>query len=155
MEFRLKKVLALALAFAFSTSFAQDSKWSIVSKTKLGNGSAAQYDVLHGSGKFVKNDGERTVYVATFRFVSGVAGRESTIYEQNYVHYAECVNGAGGLVSIEMAGQFKFKTDFVLAGSTVADAIADILCVTAQKVLENTEKRVVPPVKAPLEKFST
>lgn len=66
------------------------------------------------------------VVVAEGRVTNRLA--HTIAFEKYYAKVDDCRTGSGKLVTLDMAGNYKFETDFVLHGGNVASSLAEMLC---------------------------
>lgn len=114
------RVILLGLLLAGSTSaFAQE--W-----VEMTSSDSDVYSAKRGSFDVGKNKGGETIAVvigSTYKKASN-----SYSYGKWYVTATDCEAGMGTLVSLSTRGEFKFETEFVAGGNSVASGIADTIC---------------------------
>jgi opacity protein-like surface antigen len=120
IRFRRTKVAVAALLIAFSAS-AVAAEW-----VPLGESDSGSWDGLAGSVEATTNRAGVKIRAAAGRVFDKKT--KSYRFERWYVTVDSCRSGYGKIATTEMNGDFKFETDFVLGGGSIASALADILC---------------------------
>ncbi|WP_337179048.1 hypothetical protein [Hydrogenophaga borbori] len=114
------RAMLVGLFLAGSTSaFAQE--W-----IEMTSSDSDVYSAKQGSFEVGKNKGGETIAVVIGSTYTKAS--RSYNYGKWYVTGKDCQAGMGTLVSLSTKGEFKFETEFVSGGNSVASGIADTIC---------------------------
>lgn len=116
-----KKFLAVFLVSVCSIGHAQKPDW-----VKLAETDEMVWDGRVGTREFGKTRSGKEMVVATGRTVDKKTKRIT--FEKWYVLVDHCRAGQGQLTTVDMDGAYKYETDFMFKGGTVASSLAEMLC---------------------------
>lgn len=122
----MKKCLVTFL-LGVACSAALPAEWVL-----LGSTDWALWEGLAGTREVSTTRGGKPAVVAAGR----VTDKKSKLitFEKWYVTVEDCRAGHGKLVTIDMDGNFKHETQFVLTGGSIASSLADMLCYVVDQV---------------------
>lgn len=116
-------VIALLLLCVAAPLYAQDTGWFTVATSTDGNDI---YRIKLHSGRHTSN--------GAGAYISVVVGEDenrsthTTDIMKWYVTDADCSNGYGNLVMLDMDGNYKYEAPFASGSKTVGSAIAGMIC---------------------------
>ncbi len=109
----------IGLTLACTASDAAD--WILLAATD-----DVKWEGRSGSVEFSTNRGGVPIVSSSGRVHDLTSGRIE--FERWYVTKGDCRKGYGKVVTTDMSGAYKFETDFVLDGGSVASSLAGVLC---------------------------
>lgn len=112
--------IALFVASSLPTH-AAESDWVEVSATDVN-----AFSIQVGSVEVGKNKGGAKIFSVTGRVLNKQT--KSITVETWYVTASDCELERGSLVTLTIAGEYKFENDFVSGDGSVGGSIADIIC---------------------------
>lgn len=123
----MKVALIGMLALACLTAHAQQqSDWVLLTSTDT-----TKWEGRVGSREFSKTRGGKEIVVAAGRVINK---KTTTIeFEKWYVSVEDCEAQQGKLVTLDMSGKYKYETDFVSKGGSVASMLAEMLCYAVEQ----------------------
>ncbi|WP_354286830.1 hypothetical protein [Sphingomonas sp. UYEF23] len=121
MRFSAKLIATIGVLLSFSAQANAASDWILLASTDT-----MVWEGRAGTLHLSKNNSQQDISVANGRATDTKYKRIT--FERWYVLVSACRNGSGKLVTTDMDGTFKFDTEFVLKGGSVASSLADMLC---------------------------
>lgn len=115
------RVLIAVVCFTSTTVAVASDTWILLAETD-----DFRWDGKAGTLTATTNNGKQIVYSALGKITDKKTTRIS--FERWYVRKVDCQKGTGKLVTTDVNGDFKFDSDFVLDGGSVAATLADMLC---------------------------
>lgn len=128
-------LLAIAIFQLISFSVSAETAWIHIAETDDGT----RFEAKPGSFEFSKTRGDIPVAV--------LVGRQFTLKSKKidlqkwYVNAVDCKNKMGKLVTLSVSGDFKFESDFVFDGGTIASTIAEFICGVADQSIKNANSK--------------
>ncbi len=113
----LATVFVIALA---SPVFAQE--WIQVASNNDGD----VWSIKAGSFELTRNRSGQEIAVVLGS--THVSSTNRITYRKWYVTGQDCIAGLGKMVTLDVTGEFRFDSDFVKSGQSIAAAIADTIC---------------------------
>jgi hypothetical protein len=121
MHLFVKRLLILSACICIGARAAGDSEWILLAYTD-----DMTWEGHAGSLHSATNNSGEEISTAFGRATNKHTKRID--FEQWYVRVSDCHSGSGKIATTDMKGNFKYDTDFVLKGGSVASELADILC---------------------------
>lgn len=115
----MNKITAVVLLVTATPAFSQD--WIQLSETD-----DFLFEVRTGSYQSARTKSGTPISVLTGRSKNKKTGVVD--FEKWYVTTEDCLKGSGKLVTLSLNGDFKFDSDYLRKGGTVASSIGDLVC---------------------------
>jgi len=126
------------LLITFAIALASTAALAVPDWVLLAAADTATWEGRSGTLTFGKTKGGKQIAVAEGRVLN--LNTKIYAFEKWYVLTDQCRAGYGKVVTLNMAGEFLYETDFVDNGGSVASALADMLC---YNVKNNASKGVL------------
>lgn len=116
----ISAIIFFCLLVAFQQAKAQQG-WHEVAATD-----SISWEIQSGSYEETQTKGGEPIAVVISR--STTKANKRIDLEKKYVSLANCRNGMGKIVTLNVSGKYEYENDFVIGGGTVATAIAEFIC---------------------------
>lgn len=127
--------MAMAIALCAATSTQAQTEWINIASHNDGT----KWAVQAGSLEFSKTKGGISIAVVVGRISDPNTSKISL--NKWYVSAGDCSKKMGKVVALDISGEYKYESDFVLGSGNIASSMAEAICGAADyRIKEKNDK---------------